>query len=742
MNKICAPLLVLFLVFAAELVHVVSRAQAPAPPSPDYNAYYQIGPDSLAHDGVPRGEVRGPFALPSQAYPGTQHTYWVHVPAQYDPAVATSLMIFQDGQAFKDMDGVVRAPNVLDNLIYRREIPVMITVFINPGRTPEQPEPTPAEWGDRTTNRPTEYNSLDDRYARVVVDELMPVLYKEYNISHDPDRHGIGGASSGAIAAFTVAWQRPNEFRKVLSIVGSFVNLRGGDAYADIVRQSDKKPIRIFLQDGRNDNRGVGRDGAYDQRRDWFYQNVRLMQALTDKGYDVNYTWGMNTHGQRMGGPILPEMMRWLWRDHPVSTDVNDAVERSFNGPKKNLREPLPKEWIDADTGHRVVRLTDDAGGSTLYFHDNAFSPEGDTLMLNTPNGIAIVDVAKIGTSGAQLAIVASRARAGYVARRTREIYYDGSGSGTVTAVNIDTRRTRDVRYARGIVNADETLSVVKNGNASDPDGTYARPPTRPLVPQLQRMFPGKKMDELTPDQQFSVTKEDGLAARALNPTLQSFVFTNLETGESRETGFQYGDLNHLQFNPVNPNLLLYCHEGTWHELDRTWTIRTDGTQMQLMHRRAMDMEINGHEWWSWDGKTVWFDLQTPRSQDFWIAGVNMETGKETRYHLERGWWGVHFNSSRDDTLFASDGGDASQVAYATDGMWINLLRVQPPGSNATMTREKLVDMSRHNYVTGRGGLEPNVHITPDKKWVVFTGQFAQGQRHVYAVEIEKASHK
>jgi len=121
------------------------------------------------------------------------------------------------------------------------------------------------------------------------------------------------------------------------------VNLRGGDAYADIVRQNEKKRIRVFLQDGRNDNRGVGRGGAYDQRRDWFYQNVRLMQALTDKGYDVNYTWGMNTHGQRMGGPILPEMMRWLWRDHPVSTDVNDAIERSFNAPKKTS-PPLPKE--------------------------------------------------------------------------------------------------------------------------------------------------------------------------------------------------------------------------------------------------------------------------------------------------------------------------------------------------------------------------------------------------------------
>jgi enterochelin esterase-like enzyme len=312
-------------------------ARGAQPQGPDMNAYYQLGPDSLSHDGVPKGDVRGPFTLPSQAYPGTQHTYWVYVPAQYDPAVSASLMIFQDGQAFKDMDGFLRAPNVLDNLIYRREIPVMITIFINPGRRPDQPEPTPRNWGDRDTNRPTEYNSLDDKYARVIVDELMPVLYKEYNISKDPEHHGIGGASSGAIAAFTVAWQRPNDFRKVLSIVGSFVNLgdRGGDTYADIVRKSEKKPIRVFLQDGRNDNRGMGRGGAYDQRRDWFFQNVRLMQALTEKGYDVNYTWGMNTHGQRMGGPILPEMMRWLWRDHPVSTDPNDTIERSFNEPKK-----------------------------------------------------------------------------------------------------------------------------------------------------------------------------------------------------------------------------------------------------------------------------------------------------------------------------------------------------------------------------------------------------------------------
>jgi enterochelin esterase family protein len=285
---------------------------------------------------VPKGEVRGPFTLPSEAYPGTQHTYWVYVPAQYDPGVAASLMIFNDGQAFKNpVEGDLRAPTVLDNLIDRREIPVMLAVFINPGRTPEQPEPTPQEWGDRTTNRPTEYNSLDDKYARVIVNELMPALYKDYNISKDPDRHGIGGASSGAIAAFTVAWERPNEFRRVLSMIGSFTNLRGGHAFADIVRKTDRKPLRVYLQDGRNDNRGRGRDEAapYDETRDWFLQNVKLMQALTEKGYDLNYTWGIGRHGQKQAGAIMPDMMRWLWRDHAVSTDPANMVERSFNEP-------------------------------------------------------------------------------------------------------------------------------------------------------------------------------------------------------------------------------------------------------------------------------------------------------------------------------------------------------------------------------------------------------------------------
>lgn len=317
------------------LAALAAFAQPPAGQEPNPDVYYHLGPDSMPQEGVPKGDIRGPFTLPSEAYPGTQHTYWVYVPAQYDPSVPTALMVFNDGQAFMNTEGDARAQNVMDNLIFRREIPVMIGVFINPGRRPDQPEPNLHEWGDRTTNRPTEYNTLDDKYARVIVDELLPALRKDYNISKDPDQRGIGGASSGAIAAFTVAWQRPNEFHKVLSVVGSFVNLRGGHVYPDLIQTSERKPIRIFLQDGRNDNRGMRRDGTYDEKRDWFYQNVRMMKALTAKGYEVNYTWGMNRHGQKMGGPILPEMMRWLWRDGPVSTDVHDMVERSVRAPYK-----------------------------------------------------------------------------------------------------------------------------------------------------------------------------------------------------------------------------------------------------------------------------------------------------------------------------------------------------------------------------------------------------------------------
>ena len=312
-------------------IAVIAISQTQQRANPD--SQYRLGPDSMAQPGVPKGEIKGPFVIKSNVYPGTQHTYWVYVPAQYDPKIPASLMVFQDGQAFKDENSDMRAQNVMDNLIYRREIPVMIGVFINPGRTAEQDEPSPKRgWGDGFTNRGVEYNTPNDKYARVITEELMPELDKEYNISKDPEQRGIGGSSSGAIAAFMVAWERPNAFRKVLSNVGSFTNIHGGDIYPEWIMKSKKKPIRIYLCDGRNDLRGV-RNGVYDQRWDWFYQNVRMQKALTAKGYDLNYSWGMNNHGQRFGGAIFPDMMRWLWRDGPVSTDPNDMVERDFRQP-------------------------------------------------------------------------------------------------------------------------------------------------------------------------------------------------------------------------------------------------------------------------------------------------------------------------------------------------------------------------------------------------------------------------
>jgi len=319
--------------FSALLLTFVASAQPPSTgPNPD--AHYRLGPDSLPQDGVPKGTVKGPFTLPSQAYAGTQHTYWVYVPAQYDAAVPARLMILNDGHAFLNPEGDVRATNVIDNLVYRREIPVMLAVFINPGRTPEQPEPHAKEWGDRTTNRPTEYNVLDDRYARVITEELLPALAKDYNVSKNPNDVGIGGASSGAIAAFTVAWNRPEQVRRVLSLIGSYVDLRGGHVYPERVREAAKKPLRVFLQDGRNDNRGLGRDGNYNEKRDWFLQNVRLAKALEEKGYDVTYTWGIGRHSQKHGGAIFPEAMRWLWRDQPVNTDAKNDAERAFRAAK------------------------------------------------------------------------------------------------------------------------------------------------------------------------------------------------------------------------------------------------------------------------------------------------------------------------------------------------------------------------------------------------------------------------
>ncbi len=295
---------------------------------------YRLGPDSEPHEGVPQGKVIGPIALPSHVYPNTTRDFWVYVPAQYDASRPASLMVFCDGHAYVGLKGNYRIPYVFDNLIYRREMPVTIGVFVNPGHGSYQKEATDADWGDQTTNRRVEYNALDDKYSKLIVDELVPVLKKEYNISNDPEDRAISGASSGAICAFTVAWHRPDQIRKVISTIGSFTNIMGGHVYPDLIRQSERKPIRIFLQDGVNDNRGIRRNGTYDPTRDWHAQNIKMVEALTARKYDVNYTWGIGTHSNKQGGAIMPEMLRWLWRDYPRKDDPQDPSNRSLLVPR------------------------------------------------------------------------------------------------------------------------------------------------------------------------------------------------------------------------------------------------------------------------------------------------------------------------------------------------------------------------------------------------------------------------
>ena len=436
----------------------------------------------------------------------------------------------------------------------------------------------------------------------------------------------------------------------------------------------------------------------------------------------------------------------------------------------------LPTDWMDPATGHRVIRLSTEPGSSTLYFHDNAYSQKGDKLIFNSPGGITIIDISRLGTESPKPEVAVANGRGSYMSHRTREIYFvrggggrgappatppapapasaptttptsatspdpfavggrGGTGGGEVFAYNYDTKQTRRVPHAsRTLINVDETFALATTV-AVDPTGKTQPPPKKAYVPQIERMFPGKKKEELSPDQIFAAEKEEGLARRTLDPRSEAFIFIDLKSGEQKTVGYQYGSLNHMQFSPTDPGLLLYCHEGTWHEVDRIWTIRTDGSGMTLRHKRTMDMEIAGHEFWSHDGRTIWFDLQTPRSEQFWIAGVNLDTGRETRYRVEQDWWSVHYNVSRDNKFFSGDGGDSTQVAFAKDGMWMNLFRPQPDGS---LQREKLVNMSKHNYVSARGGIEPNGSITPDGRWVVFSGNF-HGARHVYAVEIAKA---
>jgi oligogalacturonide lyase len=398
------------------------------------------------------------------------------------------------------------------------------------------------------------------------------------------------------------------------------------------------------------------------------------------------------------------------------------AVNACF-GQAQGAKE-IPREWIDPDTGHRVIRLSDEAGSQSLYFHQNAYTPDGEKLIITTPTGLSMINL----KTRAIERVIEGRVNLITTGRKTGLAYYVKDH--VIYTIDLKTHTTKEIAKlpehgSVTNVNADETLLV-----GSITEGEVKNPV--PVAGQRRDSYPEK-----------AAMMEQRLAARL---PMQLFTL-NIKTGEVKTILRSTDWLNHIQFSPTDPTLIMFCHEGPWHKVDRTWIIRTDGTGLTKIHPRTINMEIEGHEFFGGDGKIIWYDLQTPRSQVFWLAGYEIATGKRTWYNLERSEWSVHFNVSPDGKLFAGDGGGPTSVAAPGNGQWIYLFRPEmvPDRTDGALPNsqdliqpglfkaEKLVNLAKHDY-----GLEPNVTFTPDMKWIVFRSNMF-GPTHVFAVEIEKA---
>ena len=312
-------------IVATAVLALLAAAAAPARAPGDY----PLTPDSLVQPGVAQGRLEGPFEWTSKVFAGTVRRYWVYVPAGYDPRRPPNLLVFQDGQRATNPNGPLRVPVVLDNLIARHDIPPTLGLFVTPGNLSAH---YPADLGtSNPDHRAPEYDALGDDYARLLIDELLPEIARKWRFSGDPKRRAIGGTSSGAIAAWTVAWRHPEAFANVVSFIGSYTSIGlklgagsqvlapGGDLYPGLIRKSAIRPIRIFLQDGSND--------LDNEHGNWFLANQQMLAALNwanahaDQAitagarYDVNHLWGDGAHADTHGGAILPDVLRWIWRD-------------------------------------------------------------------------------------------------------------------------------------------------------------------------------------------------------------------------------------------------------------------------------------------------------------------------------------------------------------------------------------------------------------------------------------------
>jgi oligogalacturonide lyase len=400
-------------------------------------------------------------------------------------------------------------------------------------------------------------------------------------------------------------------------------------------------------------------------------------------------------------------------------------------GSRAMAADVPPKEWIDPDTGHRIVRLSEEPGSESFYFNINPFTPDGKKMVFTSPTGISAIDLA---TRKIEKVVEGQRLRVIMVGRKTGQVYY--SQRSTVFSADIETKATRKITELPAgtrvsAVNCDETMLA----------GTTT-------IMDEQQIKEEQARQEALQSNSDSARKNKArnIEERFAKRLPMELFFYNLKTGETKNVNRCNDWLNHLLFSPTDPNLLMFCHEGPWHKLDRVWLIHSDGTGMENIHKRTMNMEIAGHEFWSADGQIAWYDLQTPRGEDFWVAGYNVTSGERIWYHLQRDEWSVHFNVSPDGKLFCGDGGSEGMVAHAKNGKWIYLFQPELlPNSAGTeinqkglikpgvFQSEKLVNMDKHNYL-----LEPNAMFTPDMKWLIFRSNMF-GPAHVFAVEVAKA---
>lgn len=390
-------------------------------------------------------------------------------------------------------------------------------------------------------------------------------------------------------------------------------------------------------------------------------------------------------------------------------------------------KKELPREWIDKETGHKIVRLSNEDGSQSFYFHQNGYTASGDKMVFSTPKGLSTYNfkTKKIEQ------IVEGRAGSVVVGAKTRKVFYTKGDS--VFETDLDTKATREIvknaklRTGSGFaVNSDETLLGGSLTTGEVPEEF------RPRVPQATPQPTPQTSPQTSPTPQPARDAYPGkgeMMERRLAAKIPMSLYTiNIKTGEVKTFHAATDWLNHVQFSPTDPTLMMFCHEGPWHKVDRIWTIRTDGSELKKIHTRTMDMEIAGHEFFSADGKWIYYDLQTPKSQVFWLARYNIASGKMEKFSLTKKEWSVHYNVSPDGKSMSGDGGGPNSVAKGDNGQYMYLFTPK----NGKLVSEKLVNLANHDY-----SLEPNGTFTPDGKWLVFRSNML-GPTHVYAVQIKK----